>query len=98
MNNAEKIKNELAKYIIVLRDSFVNCNRTEDRPLYEKHLAVAAIMFAEIQTEFSLSQLKEDVASERRSYGWSYLSDAQGLAAEQAFYEFATFIEDSIDE
>ncbi len=98
MNNAEKIKNELAKYIVVLRDSWINCHRTEDRPLYEKHLAFAAIMFAEVQIEFPLTKLKQSVETERHRYGTSYLSNAEGLAAESAFHKFATFIEDSIDE
>ncbi|MDQ6787647.1 MAG: hypothetical protein M3033_12640 [Acidobacteriota bacterium] len=93
MNNAEIIKNELAKYIIVLRDGLINCNRAEERPLYNHHLAIAAIMFAEIQIEFSIAKLKETVTSERRGYGWSYISDAGGLACERAFYKFAAIVE-----
>lgn len=93
MNDVEKIKDEPAKYIIVLRDSLVNCHRVEDRLLYEKQLAVAAMMIAEVQTKFSLNQLKGTVAFERHSYGWSYLSDSEGLAAETAFHNLANLIE-----
>jgi len=93
----EEIEKALAEYIIVLRDSFANCHRAEDRPLYEKYLAEAAIMLAEVHLGGSLTKLKERVASERHSYGWGYLSYEEGEAAESAFHKFATLVEQSKD-
>jgi len=93
VNNPGEIKTEIAKYIIILRDCRNNCRRAEERQLYENHLAAAAIMFAETHLEFSVSQLKERVASEKRGYGWSYLSGKEGLAAEGAFHKLASFVE-----
>lgn len=50
-------------------------------------------MFAAIVNDESISKLKELVAAERRSYGWDYLSEPAGEAAEKAFHAFATLVE-----
>jgi hypothetical protein len=89
----EQIERVLAEYIIVLRNSRDHCHRAEDRPTYDKHLAEAAVMFAEIHLGGSLAQLKKRVAGERQGYGWGYLSYDEGSAAEKAFDRFATLVE-----
>jgi hypothetical protein len=40
-----------------------------------------------------IDELRELVAGERHSYGWGYLSYAEGAAAEKAFHQFATIVE-----
>ena len=91
----EQIERILAEYIIVLRNSRDKCHRAEDRPKYERHLAEAAVMLAEIHLGGNLAQLKKRVAGERHGYGWDYLSYDEGSAAESAFHKFATFVEES---
>ncbi len=64
-----------------------------DRPIYQQHLAAAAVMLAAIREDPSLAKLRVRVADERRAYGWGHLAGAAGTEAEKAFHDFATKIE-----
>jgi hypothetical protein len=86
------ILDALATYVSVLDHSAEHTHRAEDRLAYAKHLAAAARMFSAAHTR-SFAELKTIVASERRAYGWAFLSDAEGEAAEKAFNEFANLVE-----
>ena len=86
---SDELKTALANYIASLETSAVRTRRAEDRVRYEQHLASAAIMFATIEKQRSIDKIKDVVASERRSYGWDYLSGPEGKAAESAFDAFA---------
>jgi hypothetical protein len=88
----EKIKNALAEYILVLRDSQTNCKRAEDRDTYTGHLAAAAVMLAEVCQGYPIEKLIERVKHEEHSYGWGYLSYEEGEAAEMAFNKLASLI------
>jgi hypothetical protein len=83
----------LAKYITVLAECADRTHRAEDRPMYAKHLAAAARMLPAIQEGARVRSLASLVADEKRAFGWSYLSDAEGDAAERAFGEFADLVE-----
>jgi hypothetical protein len=50
-------------------------------------------MYAAIAKHCSLEGLRQLVASERRCYGWSFLSGPPGEAAETAFDQFAKLVE-----
>ena len=50
-------------------------------------------MLAAIEKHRSIDKLKEVVVSERRSYGWDYLSGPEGKAAESAFDAFTRLVE-----
>ncbi len=89
----DTLESELAQYIAVLSESAGGTRRAEDRRLYEAHLAQAAVMFKVLRRDRSLSGLRALIATERRNYGWSYLSDDQGHSAESAFDRFATAVE-----
>ncbi len=89
----ESYKAALADYIAVLERSASETNRAEDRSRYQQHLASAALMYAAISKHCSLEGLRQLVASERRSYGWSFLSGPPGAAAETAFDRFARLVE-----
>jgi hypothetical protein len=82
----------LAKYVAVLQMASRQTHRAEDRPSYTKHLAAAAQFFEAAHTGH-LEELRSLVASERHAYGWGYLSDAAGSAAERAFDDFAKLVE-----
>ena len=86
-------KAALADYIAVLEKSARETDRAEDRSRYQQHLASAALMYAAIAKQCSLEGLRELVASERHSYGWSFLSGPPGEAAETAFDQFAKLVE-----
>ena len=83
----------LAKYITVLAQSADRTHRAEDRPMYEKHLAAAARMLPAMHEDPRLRSLAGLVADEKRAFGWSYLSDDEGDAAERAFSEFADLVD-----
>ncbi len=79
----------LAKYILVLRDSLEQTHCANDRPIYTKHLAAAAVMLAEYCESQDVARLQESIGTERRAYGWGYLSGTEGKAAESAFHDLA---------
>lgn len=83
----------LEGYVSVLCTSADTCSRTEDRPLYEKHLAAAARMFLALRRDPSLREITTIVAEERHGYGWSYLSAECGSRAETAFARFAEIVD-----
>ncbi|MFA6292176.1 MAG: hypothetical protein WC637_10360 [Victivallales bacterium] len=88
-----KYEKALADYVSVLEQSAKETHRAEDRTRYQQHLASAALMFAAIVKDNSISKLKDLVADERRSYGWDFLSEPAGEAAEKSFHAFASMIE-----
>jgi hypothetical protein len=83
------LERALADYIRVLERSAAETRRAEDRPAYERHLAMAARMFAALHQPDGLAQLQALVAQEVRSFGRAYLADEPGRAAEAAFDAFA---------
>jgi hypothetical protein len=83
------LEQALADYIRVLERSSAETRRAEDRAAYERHLAAAARMFSALQQPDGRAQLQALVEQERRAFGWSYLSDEPGRAAEAAFDAFA---------
>ena len=82
----------LSTYVSVLARSARETHRAEDRQTYTRHLAAAAQLFVAIHSG-RIDDLRALVASERHAYGWGYLSDAEGAAAEGAFDEFARRVE-----
>lgn len=89
----EEIKSALAGYILVLRDSLARCHRAEDRVKYERHLAAAAVMLAEMQKGSPVAEILKMLEQEKRGYGWDYLSDAEGEKAEAAFAQIVKLLE-----
>ena len=82
----------LSQYTATLLKCADETTRAEDRNVYMQHLAANARMFvAAYQGQHA--SLMEMVASERRAFGWGYLSGTEGSAAERAFDQFAKTIE-----
>ncbi|TAK42934.1 MAG: hypothetical protein EPO27_15945 [Betaproteobacteria bacterium] len=82
----------LATYIATLSHSAKETHRAEDRHVYAQHLAAAAQFFVAVHAG-RVEELRALVASEQHAYGWGYLSNAEGAAAEKAFADFAKFVE-----
>lgn len=82
----------LVNYVRVLSTSAQNTSRAEDRSNYSNHLAAAALMFMHVLSN-DVKALKSLVSSEQRAYGWGYLSDSEGSAAERAFVTFSALAE-----
>ncbi len=89
----QELIDALAKYIGVLTEGASRTSRAEDRLLYTKHLAEAAIVFTLIHQDAPPQQVRDKVVQERRAFGWGYLSGSEGEAAEAAFQEFAKLVD-----
>lgn len=90
------IAEALGRYVEILSESADRTHRAEDRQMYQLHLAAAARMFVACMRDETQQRLRVLIAEERRSYGWTYLSDAEGERAERAFDEFARRVENSV--
>jgi hypothetical protein len=87
------LEDALAAYIIVLAESAASTHRAEDRPQYEKHLAVAARMYAALRSDATLQTLRALINTEIRAYGWSFLSDDEGRRVEAAWGAFVAEVD-----
>ncbi len=88
-----RIEDKLAEYIAILASSEERTRHANERPMYTRHLAMAAVMFSDFHNTGSLAKLREHVQTERRSYGWSHLTGPEGAEAEKAFDQFARLVE-----
>lgn len=82
----------LTEYVQVLSSSAESTSRAEDRSKYTSHLAAAALMYMHALMN-NREGLKSVVSSESRAFGWNYLSDTEGAAAEKAFSRFSALAE-----
>jgi hypothetical protein len=88
-----KFTKALAEYVAILGKSAADTKWANDRPLYQRHLAEAALMFVAIEKDESLEKLRSLVSLERHTYGTGFLSGDEGSAAESAFNKFAKLVE-----
>jgi len=82
-----ELLDDLAEYIGVLSASLEKTKHTQDRSAYERHLAAAASIFQSLR-QSNFEQARQQVASEKRIFGWSFLPGEEGKAAEAAFVRF----------
>jgi len=88
----DALETALAEYIAELCLSADQSRRSEDRSLYQAHLAEAARMFKALRHDVSVSELAAVVERERKTYAWSHLAD-DGRRAEAAFENFAALVD-----
>ena len=84
---------DLAEYISVLSASLEKTKHAQDRSAYEQHLAAAALIFQNLR-QSNFQQARQQVASEERNFGWSFLLGEEGSAAEAAFVRFKKLFEE----
>jgi hypothetical protein len=82
----------LTAYVATLAASADATTPAEDRAVYTGHLAEAARMYAALHTG-NLKVFRERVASERRAFGWGFLSGDTGAATEESFASFIRAVE-----
>ncbi len=87
-----ELLNALAEYVATLSRSAGETHRAEDRSAYTAHLAVAAEIFACLQTN-RVAEAKYIVKSQNRAYGIGYLSGSEGNASTSAFAKFSAKID-----
>jgi hypothetical protein len=88
---------DLAEYIGVLSASLEKTKHAQDRSAYEQHLAAAASIFQSLR-QSNFHQARQQVASEKRNFGWSFLPGEEGRAAEAAFIRFEQRFEEKISQ
>ena len=86
---------DLAEYISVLSASLEKTRHAQDRSVYEQHLAAAASIFQSMR-QSNFHQARQHVATEKRNFGWSFLSGEEGRAEEVAFVRFEKLFEEKI--
>ena len=69
------MKTEIAQYILSLHAAASMTHRAEDRSLYEKYLADAAVILALAETGAPSSSFREAVQSHERLWGTTWLVD-----------------------
>ena len=70
-----QMKTEIAQYILSLRAAASMTHRAEDRSLYEKYLADAAVLLALVETEAPSTSISEAVQGHERLWGNTWLVD-----------------------
>ena len=69
------MKKELATYILKLNESAQLTKQAEDRPLYEKYLASAAVILALVENDAEKETIKNEIESHERLWGNTWLLD-----------------------
>ena len=69
------MKKELATYILKLNESAQLTKRAEDRPLYEKYLASAAVILALVENGSEKETIKNEIETHERLWGNAWLVD-----------------------
>jgi hypothetical protein len=86
---------DLAEYISVLSTSLEKTKHAQDRSAYTGHLAAAASIFQSLR-QSNFQKTRQQVASEERNFGRSFLSGEEGSAAEAAFVRFKELFEEKM--
>ena len=69
------MKTEIAQYILSLRAAASMTHRAEDRSLYEKYLADAAVLLALVETDAPSTSIRDAVQGHERLWGTTWLVD-----------------------
>ncbi len=69
------MKKELATYILKLNEAAKSTKRAEDRPLYEKYLAGAAIILALAESGAAREMIQNEVEAHERLWSNTWLID-----------------------
>ncbi len=82
------MKEELADYILCLSESLAHTRRTNDRPLYEKYLADAAVLLALVERGVDIGELKQKVHNHERLLSNTWLVGDEHKAVFEAWGKF----------
>ena len=69
------MKKELATYILKLNEAAKTTKRAEDRSLYEKYLASAAVILALVESGAEKEVIQNEVQAHERLWGNTWLVD-----------------------
>ncbi|OOZ38535.1 hypothetical protein BOW53_15230 [Solemya pervernicosa gill symbiont] len=69
------MEQEIATYILKLKKAAESTRQAEDRPLYERHLACAAVLLALVISDAEQTRVSSEVEAHERLWGTSWLAD-----------------------
>ncbi len=69
------MKKELATYILKLNEAAKSTKQAEDRPLYQKYIAHAAIILAMVENGAEAEVINNEVQDHERLWGNTWLID-----------------------
>ena len=75
MRKKSNLKKELSTYILKLYTAAKKTKRVEDRPLYEKYLASAAVILALAEKGAEKEILENEIRAHERLWGNTWLVD-----------------------
>ena len=67
------MKKQIATYILKLNEAAHETKRAEDRPLYERYLAHAAVILALVESGAEKETIQDEVQSHERLWGNTWL-------------------------
>lgn len=82
------MKTELADYILCLSESLENTHYSNDRPLYEKYLADAAVLLVLVERRANIEELKRRVEIHERLLSQTWLVGEEHIAVFEAWKKF----------
>lgn len=81
------MKAKIADYILILCDAAARTHQAEDRPIYQRYLADAAIILALVESGAPASALREAIENHERLWGHTWLRDDAYKAPSSAWQE-----------
>ncbi len=87
------MKKELADYILCLSESLSHTHHANDRPLYEKYLADAAVLLALVERGVDLEELKRRVQNHERLLSNTWLVGDEHKSVFAAWQKFRTLLQ-----
>ena len=87
------MKEELVDYILCLSESLAHTGQANDRPLYEKYLADAAVLLALVERDVDIGELKQRVQNHERLLSNTWLVGDEHRAVFEAWGKFKALLE-----
>jgi len=86
------MKAELADYILCLSESLAHTKQANDRPLYEKYLAEAAVLLALVERGRDIGELKQRANNHERLLSNTWLVGEEHKAIFEAWGKFKALL------
>ena len=82
------MRTELADYILCLSDSLEHTHHANDRPLYQRYLADAAVLLALVERGADVEELKRRIEIHERLWSQTWLVGEEHVAVSGAWKKF----------
>ncbi|MDQ3820455.1 MAG: hypothetical protein M3362_22625 [Acidobacteriota bacterium] len=87
------MKKDLADYILCLSEDLEHTHHANDRPLYEKYLADAAVLLALVERGVDVEELRRRVQNHERLLSNTWLVGDEHKSVLAAWQKFKTLLQ-----